>query len=192
MEQIKQRDIQIIRSNRKSIAIEIQPDLQIIVRAPFLMTDLEIKKFVAQKEGWIEKHLRLMKLKKEQLEMQPEVPKMTMEDIRVLAEEALKFIPGRVSYFAPLVGVTYGRITIRNQRTRWGSCSGKGNLNFNCLLMKTPPEVIDYVIVHELCHRKEMNHSRQFWAEVEKVLPDYKKSRQWLKENGRELILRMP
>ena len=90
-----------------------------------------------------------------------------------------------------MVGVTYGRITIRNQRSRWGSCSGKGNLNFNCLLMLTPSHVIDYVVVHELCHRLEMNHSPAFLAQVERVLPDYRKSREWLKEHEKELIGRL-
>lgn len=89
-----------------------------------------------------------------------------------------------VEYFARQVGVDYGRITIRNQKTRWGSCSSKGNLNFNCLLMLAPAEILDYVVVHELCHRKEMNHSKAFWAEVEKVLPDYRESVKWLKEKG--------
>ncbi len=96
-----------------------------------------------------------------------------------------------MAHFAPLVGVSYGRITIRNQRTRWGSCSGKGNLNFNCLLMLAPPEVLDYVVVHELCHRKEMNHSPRFWAEVARVLPDYQQRRRWLKEHGGALVQRM-
>ena len=100
-------------------------------------------------------------------------------------------IPERVAHFAPLVGVTYGRITIRSQHTLWGSCSSKGNLNFNCLLMLTPPEVLDYVVVHELCHRKEMNHSVRFWAEVEHVLPDYEIRRKWLRENGTALISRL-
>ena len=104
------------------------------------------------------------------------------------ADEALRVIPERVRFYAPVVGVTYGRITIRNQRTRWGSCSAKGNLNFNCLLMKAPPEVLDYVVVHELCHRLEMNHSPRFWAQVERVLPDYKVSRKWLREHGNELM----
>ncbi|MDY3888895.1 MAG: M48 family metallopeptidase, partial [Agathobacter sp.] len=86
----------------------------------------------------------------------------------------MEYIPKRVAYFADIMGVDYGRITIRMQKTRWGSCSSKGNLNFNCLLMLAPPEVIDYVVVHELCHRKEMNHSKAFWREVERVLPDYR------------------
>ena len=92
---------------------------------------------------------------------------------------------------APLVGVSYGGITIRAQKTRWGSCSSKGNLNFNCLLLLAPAEVLDYVVVHELCHRREMNHSPKFWAEVERVLPDYDARRKWLKENGPGLISRL-
>ena len=78
--------------------------------------------------------------------------------------------------------MTYGRITIRAQRSRWGSCSSKGNLNFNCLLMLTPSEIRDYVVVHELCHRIELNHSAYFWAEVARILPDYKECRKWLIE----------
>ena len=79
-----------------------------------------------------------------------------------------------------------------NQRTRWGSCSSKGNLNFNCLLMLCPEDVRDYVVVHELCHRKELNHSPRFWAEVAKVLPGYAVQRKWLKESGGTIIRRLP
>ncbi|MBR4241372.1 MAG: M48 family metallopeptidase, partial [Eubacterium sp.] len=75
--------------------------------------------------------------------------------------------------------------------TKWGSCSSKGNLNFNCLLMLTPPEVIDSVVVHELCHRKEMNHSKRFYDEVLRVYPDYKKWNKWLKDNGSAIMNRM-
>ena len=103
----------------------------------------------------------------------------------------MKYIPERVAYYAPIAGVSYGRITIRNQKSRWGSCSAKGNLNFNCLLMLTPPEVIDSVVVHELCHRKEMNHSRRFYDEVLRVYPDYHIWNKWLKENGAAIMRRM-
>ena len=108
--------------------------------------------------------------------------KFTEAEITELKKQARKYIPVRVAYYAAQIPVSYGRIAIRCQKTRWGSCSQKGNLNFNCLLMKLPPEIIDYVVVHELCHRLQMNHSRQFWAEVEKILPDYRKRRKWLKE----------
>ena len=103
-----------------------------------------------------------------------------------------KDLPERTAYFARLLNVTYGRITIRSQRTRWGSCSAAGNLNFNCLLMLTPGEIRDYVVVHELCHRKELNHSARFWNLVEEVLPDYRTRRQWLKDHGGSLIARLP
>lgn len=185
---VKEHEIQVIRSARKSISLEIRPDLQILVRAPHRMTDREIRRFLADKSGWLEKHLAEAVRRREELGNRPVEPKRTAEELRALAAEAAQVIPERVRYFAPIVGVDYGRITIRHQKTRWGSCSGKGNLNFNCLLMKTPPEVVDYVVVHELCHRKEMNHSPKFWAEVGRVLPEYKRARSWLKQNGSAII----
>ncbi len=113
---------------------------------------------------------------------------LTDAERKELIIKAKAVIPQRVQYYAPIVGVDYGRITIRCQRTRWGSCSSKGNLNFNCLLMLMPEKVIDSVVVHELCHRKHMNHSAQFYAEVERVFPEYKKCRAWLKEHGGKII----
>lgn len=184
-------DIRIIRSRRKTISIRIDSKLQVTVRAPLRMPDRAIRDFIEEKSGWIEKHLRKMGERQEQAAAGQEEP-LTQEAIRELAKEAVKHIPGRVSFYAEEIGVDYGRITIRNQRSRWGSCSARGNLNFNCLLMLTPPEAIDYVVVHELCHRLEMNHSSAFWAEVENVLPDYKKWRKWLKDNGEGIMSRMP
>ena len=116
---------------------------------------------------------------------------LSMDEIRRLGEQALKVIPDRVRHYAPLIGVRYGRITIRCQKTRWGSCSSNGNLNFNCLLMLTPSEVIDSVVVHELCHRKEMNHSQAFYAEVLRVYPEYHKWNQWLKKHGPAIMKRV-
>ena len=174
-------DIEVRRSARKTIALEIRPDGSLLMRAPRQMTAREIDRFLDEQDGWIRKHL--VQLRTRQAEL-PQTEPLTAEQIRALADQALQVIPERVRYYAPLVGVTYGRITIRNQRTRWGSCSAKGNLNFNCLLMLMPPEILDYVVVHELAHRREMNHSPAFWAIVESVLPDYRTRRQWLKEYG--------
>ncbi len=97
-------------------------------------------------------------------------------------ELARQRITRRVEYFAPLVGVTYNRIFIKEQKTRWGSCSSLGNLNFNWKLILLNEELLDYVVVHELAHRKQMNHSPTFWAEVERVLPDYRERRRRLRE----------
>ena len=174
---------QLIRSGRKTLAIEINTS-GLVVRAPYKATQRQIDEFLAQHHEWIEKRLT-------KLEALPPVSCLTDEEIRALADEALRVIPGRVAHYAPLVGVTYGRITIRNQRSKWGSCSAKGNLNFNCLLMLAPPEVLDGVVVHELCHRKHPNHSPAFYAEVLRVYPDYRKWDRWLRDNGLALMRRM-
>lgn len=173
----------IIRSDRKTIAIQIQPDGNVVVRAPKRMRMEEIKRFVESKAEWIEKHL----LNRTTFNQE----KLTDQEMKMLREKARAVVTEKVQYYAPLIGVTYNQIAIRAQHTRWGSCSSKGNLNFNCLLALVPMEVLDYVVVHELCHRKELNHSDRFWNEVAKILPDYKCRKKWLKENGSNLIARI-
>ena len=179
--------VNIIYSKRKTIALEIGAN-GLVVRAPIGVSRREINTFIQEKQSWIEKHYKRIRERKAVLEDQKP---FTREEIQALAQKAVKVIPGKVEKYAKIVGVDYGRIRIRNQKTRWGSCSGKGNLNFNCLLMLFPDEVIDYVVVHELCHRKHMNHSAQFYKEVERVLPGYRKCQKWLKENGGLYIGRM-
>ena len=170
----------IIRSNRKTLSIQLKAG-EIIVRAPQRMKDEEVYEFIESKKSWIEKNLSKIVEREKSIS---EVQLFTREEINALAEKAKQIIPERVRYYAPRIGVTYNKITIRCQRTRWGSCSSKGNLNFNCLLALFPLEVIDSVVVHELCHRKHMNHSSQFYAEIEKVFPEYKKWHKWLSDNG--------
>lgn len=177
-------DYQIVRSDRKTVSIQIKPDGTIVVRAPRRMPAAQIRDFVNSKEDWIAKHLSAM-------EQNPS-RRLTPAQLEQLREQARAIITERVAFFAPYVGVTYGRISIRTQHTRWGSCSSGGNLNFNCLLAMAPPQVLDYVVVHELCHRRHMNHSDHFWAAVETVLPDYRESKRWLKENGRKLMALLP
>ena len=180
--------VKVIRSRRKTISLQITPEGQVILRSPYGVSKEELQRFVDEKRDWLNKNLQKVQQRQQEAS---HAGSLSPEEIRALADRAKDVIPQRVAHFAPLVGVSYGRITIRNQRTRWGSCSGKGNLNFNCLLMLAPPEVLDYVVVHELCHRKEMNHSPRFWAEVARVLPDYQQRRRWLKEHGGALVQRM-
>ncbi len=182
------KDIKITKSKRKTICLQIKPNGSIELKVPLQTSDTQIQDFLNQKSDWIEKHLRTVQERRQQMS---QIKPLTIEEIHELADKALEVIPKRAVYFAQLVGVTYGRITIRNQKSKWGSCSSKGNLNFNCLLMLMPSKVLDYVVVHELCHRKEMNHSPKFWAEVRKILPDYEKQKLWLKEHGDEIMMRM-
>ncbi len=181
---------EIIKSSRRTIELQICTDGHVRVRAPFYMTDAEIADFLNKKTNWIDKHRTQMK-ERQQMKTQEPVRRLSPQDIRALADQAMQIIPDKVRFYAEKIGVDYGRVTIRNQKTRWGSCSAKGNLNFNCLLMLAPEDVLDYVVIHELCHRKEMNHSPRFWSEVAKIMPDYKNSKIWLKENGNDIIRRM-
>lgn len=181
-------NIEVIRSNRKSVAVEIRSDATVLVRAPFIMKDAEIWEFLKEKENWILTHLEKVQERRKELKT---IEKLSVTEIHKLADLALKVISVKVKHYAGLMNVQYGRITIRNQKTRWGSCSSKGNLNFNCLLMLAPDEVVDYVVIHELCHLIEMNHSKAFWQQVEQIMPDYKKHRKWLKEHGNEIMERM-
>ena len=179
---------EILRSSRRTLALEIR-DGRLLVRAPRRATQAEIEALLEKHRTWIEKHLQKAAAQRAAAEA---LAPLTAEELRALTERAKQLIPERVQYYAPKIGVTYGRVTIRAQRTKWGSCTGRGNLNFNCLLMLTPPEVLDSIVVHELCHRREMNHSERFYAEVLRVYPDYRRCQKWLKDNGTALLSRLP
>ena len=179
----------LIRSKRKSYAISISPDGQITVRVPLVTSDREVRQILSQKQHWIvTKYL-------EQQEKQINKPVSGLTDAQrnALTQRyivaAKEYFPKRAAYFRQFTGGTYNRITIRDQETRWGSCSAKGTLSFNWRLMLAPPAILDYVVVHELCHLTHMNHSAAFWQAVEAVYPDYRSARRWLKEHGQELIL---
>ena len=172
------------RSHRKTLAIKITRE-GVLVYAPYRISRAEIDRFVQSKRKWIEKKLDAQACR-------PKLPVLSEAEQRALRCQAKQVLSEKTALFAKQLGVSYSQIRIRSQRTRWGSCSGKGNLNFNCLLMLTPEPVQDYVVVHELCHLREMNHSASFWSLVESVLPDYRLHKQWLKENGTALIERLP
>lgn len=165
-----------IRSRRKTIAIQIDREGQVIVRTPYGITKRQVEEFLDEKKDWIlQTRQRVEKRKTEQIPISEEVRREGIE-------RAKRIFPERTAYFAKRMGVDYGRITIREQKTRWGSCSSKGNLNFNWKLVLLDPELLDYVVVHELAHRREMNHSVVFWKVVEAELLDYRERRRRLKE----------
>ena len=178
----------VIRSRRKTLSMQVKGDGQVEIRAPLRTSDAEIRRFLETHRRWLEKHLQ-----KAQALQQAKagVRKLTAAETAELKKKAKRILPERVAYWAPLIGVRPGRIAVRCQKTRWGSCSARGNLNFNCLLMLAPEGVIDSIVVHELCHLKHMNHSKRFYAEIEKVLPDYRQHQQWLKDNGEFLLARV-
>lgn len=181
-------DYTMIKTRRRTIAVQVT-DSGVVVRAPMRTTRREADDFVLRHEDWIRKQLQK---REEQQAAAALAPKLTPEEIAALYERARELLPERVRYYAGLLGESYGRVTIRCQRTRWGSCSTKRNLNFNCLLMLAPPEVIDSVVVHEVCHLREMNHSAVFYAHVLRLCPDYRERDRWLKDNGRLLLARLP
>ncbi len=181
-------DVSVIKSERKTISIQVKPN-EVIIRAPLRMKEKEIENFVETKRNWIEKHLKSVSEKQKLLQ---NIEPYSEEETKNIIAKAKEIIPKKVEFYADKIGVTYNRITIRCQHTRWGSCSSKGNLNFNCMLVLLPDEIIDSVIVHELCHRKQMNHSAKFYDEIEKAFPDYNRCRQWLKQNGSKYMSRIP
>ncbi len=180
-------EIKILRSSRRTISIEITRTGDVLVRVPYHLPMTEIEKVIETKQEWIACSLR-----EQQEKQQVALPPFTSEEMRSFAERAAEIIPPIVELYARDLGESYGRITIRAQKTRWGSCSGKRNLNFNCLLVLMPREVLKAVVVHEVCHLKHMNHSADFYNEVTRLCPDYRKHSAWLKANGSALISRLP
>ena len=181
-------EIKIVRARRRSFSLRMKDGI-FICRAPLFAPKSEIQAFLGKNALWMEKRLAEQAAREKLL---AEEGAFTEEELSAMKEKAKKLIPERVAYYAPLVGVKIGRISIRAQKTRWGSCSAAGNLNFNCLLILAPLPVLDSVVVHELCHMKEMNHSARFYAEVLRVFPEYDKWHAFLKKEGEKWLIRLP
>ncbi len=174
----------LIRSARRTLALELSGET-ILIRAPRLMSEARIRSMVQEKEHWIRQHLkRIDRTRQEAGEPLSET------ELLALKQRGKIVFAQRAAYYAQKIGVTYGTITVRAQKSRWGSCSAAGNLSFNCLLLLAPPEVLDSVVVHELCHRLHMDHSPAFYWEVLRVFPEYRKHNAWLKQHGAALLLR--
>lgn len=156
------------RSGRKTLAIEISRDCEVIVRAPYAMPQKKIDEFVAQYEGWIAEKLKKQK-SREQMRAG-----LTDYDIKELKRYARDYLTERTAYYAKLMGADYSGVKITSAETRYGSCSSSNSICYSYLLMLKPLYAVDYVVVHELAHTVHHNHGRQFYALIEKYMPDYK------------------
>ena len=181
----KMIEFEVKKSKRKNISIYVYPDGRILVRTPLAITKKELKKLLEKKAAW------MFEKQQEALEKAKQNPARmyTEEEKKAYKKQIKELIIKRVAFYSDYIPESskINRIVIKEQKKRWGSCSVKGNLNFNWKLVFAPPEITDYVVVHEMCHLKHMNHSKEFWREVERILPDYKERRKWLMEYGGSL-----
>lgn len=180
--------VEVLYSRRSTLGLEIKADGRVCARMPRGIPSQAVMDFIKERQDWIVQKWFLMEEKRRIREQRPLPDYVAYPELEAAyRKRARTQLEARAAYYAGLMGVTYNRIAIRAARTRWGSCSAQGNLNFHWKLILMPPEVLDYVVVHELAHRKEMNHSARFWAEVERILPDYKRRRKWLKDYGSQV-----
>ncbi|MBR3806391.1 MAG: M48 family metallopeptidase [Clostridia bacterium] len=168
-------EYKVIYSDRKTLSLSVKEG-RLIVRAPRRTSEVKIKEAVLSHADWIEKHI------KSQLERAKNHPEPSKSEIPALRERARAILSAKTAYFAEKMGLKYGRITITGAKTRFGACSSKGNISYSYRIIDYPEEAIDYVVVHELSHLVEMNHSPRFYKVVESVLPDYKERRKLLKK----------
>ena len=164
-------EYQLKRSRRKTMAVEITREGQVVVRAPLRLPLVQIERFLEEKNSWIAKH------QETQRQRRLAYPEPTPEELETMAQQAQQLIPQRVEHYANLMGLSPAAVTITAARTRFGSCSFQNRLCFSCRLMAYPPEAIDYVVVHELAHILHKNHGSEFYALIERVLPDYRDRR---------------
>ena len=162
-------------SRRKTISLEITRDAEVLVRAPLKTTNMRIEEFVFAHYDWVISHLER---RLEQIKSNPEPSNEELNELKALAK---RIIPEKVEKYSKIMGIIPEHVSINSAKTRFGSCSGKNRLNFSCRLMSYPECAIDYVVVHELAHIKHHNHSKEFWALVEKYMPDYKERKKLLK-----------
>ena len=210
----------LIRSKRRTIALEIARDASLIVRAPFRTSLNFIEKVVFKKRFWIKEKQEFVRDRRQTIVSKEFVSgegflylgdmyKLELVDVSDMPiafnngfqilrnyldvakeiltawykEQAYQKVSERVHWYSSLSGLKYNKIKISDAQRRWGSCSAKGNLNFSWRLIMAPLRVIDYVVVHELAHLEEKNHSKRFWNKIKIMLSDYEQHKEWLKEN---------
>ena len=218
-----EQSLNVIRSNRRTLTLQIAPDASLIIRAPKRASAEYIRQTVQSKMPWILKRQRLARQSfrppvkyvdgeeflylgtlykllvvsdtniplvfndKEFLLSESYLPKASQLFKAWYKKRALEIITNRIKPYVEMTGLKYNRISITSAKKRWGSCSLKGNINFSWRLVMTPLMVIDYVIVHELAHLEEHNHSSRFWNKVRVLFPNYLQAKQWLRDNRRLL-----
>ena len=167
---------ELIRSRRRTLALEITRDCRILVRAPLHTEKEQIDAFVARNADWIHRHLH-----RQQQRLASAPPTPTPEEIAAWKESARRVLPEKVAYWSKKTGLTPTGVKITSAQKRYGSCSAKNGLCFSCYLMRCPEEAIDLVVVHELCHIREKNHGSAFYALLERYLPDHKERKKLLR-----------
>ena len=184
-------DYTIVRSKRRSIGFEVRPGGKITVRIPMRASVNTVKEIIEDKKDWLyEMYLKQKdKIDTDSLREAERNDPRTAYLEKKYRQAAKRYIYERVEYYIDMIGGHYSSIRIGDQKTRWGSCSNNGTLSFSWRLMLAPPRVLDYVVIHEICHLTYMDHSKNFWDLVSVYDPDYKEHRKWLKENGDSLIL---
>jgi predicted metal-dependent hydrolase len=211
----------IIRSNRKTISLEIDNNARLVIRTPKSVSKSYINKLVESKKSWIQEKQKLVQSRnmecinnsefkngktylflgnEHKLVITDKVKNISLSRdtlyfplknidnaeqmiISWYKKTAREILSKRLAELASLMGLSYNKMGITSAQKRWGSCSSKGNINFSYKLIMAPPDVIDYVVVHELMHLKVLNHSKEFWDAVASVMPDYKERLKWLKDN---------
>lgn len=188
---LQEREIpyEILYSRRKTISLEVTAKGQVKLRLPLGCHRQEGIRFLEQRTEWLLQALQKMQKRQELLlRQQAQVPQITPEQVSRLRLRAKEELTAKADLFAAKMGVTYAKLTVKDQKTRWGSCSARGNLNFNWRIILAPEPVTDYVVIHELAHRIHMNHSEAFYRTVEAVMPDYREQVRWLKTQGAMLM----
>lgn len=163
-------NFEIIRSKRKTISLIVKKDLSVIVRAPNRMGSKEIEAFVSKHSDWVMKQ----KIKISERYKGQEERTLSEKEIKELKEKAREIMPDKTAYFSKITGLMPNNVKITSAVTRWGSCSARNNICFPYRIVLLPEELIDYIVIHELCHIKEKNHSSRFYNLLESFLPDYK------------------
>ncbi len=174
-------DINVIRSKRKTISLFVDKNGCVIVKAPYFVSKKSIDSFVEKNKQFIEKHRQRTLEENERAER---LGAYTKDDIKRMKDIARKAFPDAVGYYAGLIGVKFGKITVRRQTTRWGSCSPNGNISLNILLCDCPDFVLRSVAAHEVCHLKVKNHGKEFYNLLYGIFPEYDEARNWLNRNG--------